>query len=206
MTNLRAEARGRGCQKIACVCASCGKHYEKRADRVHSPDYCGLPCRKKAAAKARESRGKSCEVCGGSFIPRIYQLSVGQGRFCSNTCATSVTQPMTLTKKARAKSVETWHKNGNTIPSGPANPLHKGVKILDGYVWIWIPRVGYVQEHRFVAERALGRTLKSWEVVHHKNHDRTDNRWENLEVMTRAQHMNEHRKDLIKGQNSCKTA
>lgn len=54
-------------------------------------------------------------------------------------------------------------------------------------------------EHRVVAERELGRPLTSRDVVHHKNHDIRDNRPENLEVMTRTQHINEHRADLIEG-------
>lgn len=47
---------------------------------------------------------------------------------------------------------------------------------------------GYVRDHRYVMEQMLGRRLKQGEDVHHKNHDRTDNRPENLEVIWRSQH------------------
>jgi hypothetical protein len=39
---------------------------------------------------------------------------------------------------------------------------------------------GYVMEHRLFVAQALGRPLLRQEVVHHVNHDPTDNRLENL--------------------------
>jgi len=39
---------------------------------------------------------------------------------------------------------------------------------------------GYVMEHRLLVAQAMGRCLLRTEVVHHANHDATDNRLENL--------------------------
>lgn len=48
-------------------------------------------------------------------------------------------------------------------------------------------------EHRYIMEKHLNRRLKTDEVVHHKNHDRLDNRLCNLEVQDRAEHTAFHR-------------
>lgn len=49
--------------------------------------------------------------------------------------------------------------------------------------------------HRWAAEKKMGRKLKSGEVVHHKNRDKTDNSASNLRVLpSQKEHYKLHKK------------
>ena len=49
-----------------------------------------------------------------------------------------------------------------------------------------------IDRHRLVMEKKLGRKLGSWELVHHKDEDKTNDHPDNLELTTRSKHAKHH--------------
>lgn len=100
--------------------------------------------------------------------------------------------------KGKIVSVETKRKMSEADKKGGIG--HKK-KRKDGYMCVYFPdhprssKSGYIMEHILVAEALLGRHLNDKECVHHRNGKRDDNRKENLEVMTKSQHMSFHLKE-----------
>lgn len=72
---------------------------------------------------------------------------------------------------------------------------------INGYFYIKSNKK-YQLEHRLVVEREIGRKLKEGEHVHHINGIHTDNRPENLQILTHTEHSSLHYRDLCDRINS----
>lgn len=155
-------------------CNWCGKYYESWAKY-----FCGNSCATfykhskssfgfiKGSSPANKYLGTiNCKDCGKKFQPRNYKT-----KFCSKDCA----------NKQAGKSFDKhpgW-RGGKT-------------KSSQGYVLVCVGGGKQALEHRVVVEEHIGRKLTTKEHVHHINGIKTDNRIENLKVLTTSEHNRLH--------------
>jgi hypothetical protein len=125
---------------------------------------------------------KSCLICTAAFAPKrreqvfcsvtCRQKNNGKGRLGQRTGVRSTPYKLRLTKDGYQRMYAAKH------------PFAAGRKEM--------------HVHDMVMEVCLGRRLLPTECVHHLNGNKLDNRLENLELMTHAEHSSHHMKELAK--------
>jgi hypothetical protein len=125
-----------------------------------------------------------CDQCGTDFLAPATNVKKGYGRFCSLACRN-------LSYKGRPQPAD--RKKPNFIRERNPNWHGGSSRHSGGYRAIRQHDGRYRLEHRVVMEAHLGRSLQRHEHVHHINGIKTDNRIENLQVMSAAEHARLHR-------------
>jgi len=117
----------------------------------------------------------TCQYCGKTYTVNA-QKRLAVTKFCSRLC--------------RARGTVTPEINAKKAHYGAQHP--KYVPVGTRRIWQGVPGVqvktdqGWEREHRVVAQPGPN------QVVHHINGDPTDNRPENLEIMTQTEHAKLH--------------
>ena len=89
---------------------------------------------------------------------------------------------------------------------GDKHPSWKGGVTKDSHGYVMIKTFGhhradgrnYVKRSVLVAEKKIGRKLTKEEIVHHINRIKDDDRPENLQVMTKREHIILHKPRLVR--------
>lgn len=66
------------------------------------------------------------------------------------------------------------------------------INLIEPEFWCMCDKSGWVLEHRYIMAKFLNRPLTRHEIIHHKDHNISNNSLENLELTTRGNHMRFH--------------
>jgi hypothetical protein len=138
----------------------------------------------------------TCILCSTPMYRRPWILAKGEGKYCSRACRNKA-HPLTN------------GANFGPVKMGAANPAWKGGVTMfkrkgnyKGIPYVRAPeplrpmarKDGYIMEHRLVMAQWCGYLLTRTEVVHHVDHDPTNNPRSNLELWpdNRSHKLHEH--------------
>jgi hypothetical protein len=132
----------------------------------------------------------SCPSCGSKRDTQSGYESKRSTSLCEH-CSKRSRSTMWAEKKGITP--EEWSRLSES-PSTYLELQDKLSRSVDktGYTRVGLPKdhplTSRAHEHRLVMSAMLGRWVSKHEIVHHINGDRTDNRIENLQLLTHAEH------------------
>lgn len=195
-------------------CTRCGKPLTRRLTEENQSGnwFCTRECSGLHEQLKPRSKGgdvATCATCGRGFVRSPREVRNGK-RHCTTECANIGRRAKLVRVQCgrcgkeellRPSEAKTYHyctiecrALGKILR--PLDRTHNGkpARVLgDGYISIWEPthphaNRGWVLEHRWIMEQHLGRVLATEEEVDHKNRIRSDNRLENLQVLSVVEH------------------
>jgi hypothetical protein len=161
---------------IVLVCEYCLKEYKVIPSRKHKSRCCSRKCLWHVTKSSREPK-RILSISNKKAVNN--RQTIKNCKICHKEMLVSPSR-IEITKFCSSKCY------GIAMSSLNKNPHN--------YIRIYVDGVR-VHEHRYIMETYLGRKLTPQEHVHHINHNKIDNRIENLEVLDNSTHSKKHKRD-----------
>lgn len=126
----------------------------------------------------------------------IYKVSLRIGQenaYCSKECSKLFTQWI-LNGPPKTTQFKKGHKTHNRLADDHKFIQKSRSSDDQGYILVRSPKgvkadaKGRIREHRLVIINSIGRDLHDYEVVHHKDGDKHNNKLNNLQLLTKKEH------------------
>lgn len=182
-------------------CKNCGIEFEKSS--MQSNNYCSYKCYEQYK-RYNDNSNCECAVCKKKMYMKPFRLKrIKNDITCSKKCSSILKQIYFLGKNNHQYGLK-GHLNSSFINNKTITNY--------GYVKIYLPnhpysdKYGRFWEHRYVIEQYSSyddsyfeimneqKVLKKKYHVHHINENKSDNRIENLIILTKSQHISLHSK------------
>lgn len=180
------------------TCERCLNPFPVPAYRMATARFCSMECK-------RSGHLQTCPTCGAKFYRSAGAMQRVTTAYCSKQCAAP-----TLIKAGD----EPWNKNKKGIHLSPSSEFKPGriseakeeigavrirttkkdgsrawVKVADPNVWMLRAAFVWIAQHGPIPNGML---------VHHIDRDKLNDDPKNLKLLTKAEHLNEHRHEFKK--------
>lgn len=164
----------RRAKKIYFNCKNCTKSFYSTPGDLRQRGkilFCSIECRNVGMIQHEKHVYSECSYCKNKIYELASRKIKKKHSFCKNICRIKYF-------KINPPNIRNgfWIENGYRVISIKGKPIKEHINVMQNYI---------------------GRKLKKNEVVHHINHNRKDNKIENLRLMTRSDHQSLHRKEQL---------
>lgn len=117
-------------KKIQVHCKICNVPMYLPKSKVKDYTTCSPKCRAIRKEKVNKTRERHCIICNATFVPRLNQITNGDGKCCSKKCVTKLMHKFSHTQESNKKRAESFKKaieDGRyVVPTGKDHPKWMG--------------------------------------------------------------------------------